>query len=331
MRVLSRLALAVVLWLAGGAPAAAAPPDLLGTWHVLVHYKDRVTNNPDTERWEDRIWVFKTEGSRMVWIDYPIVVFDDKSGRFDNSSGRNARVLQFWEPNGGQLSEIREGLSINQRGSRTKTLKGSPTQGWTSAKRRRGYQSLNVITFEETWTIEMKGDLPTFIRDDVMGSASTESVEGRTLYVTETIEDGGNLMRGRFERDEGARAGTFRLMRSGESRSVGSSGKSLTDRAASGERLNQMLAAQLTELPGEHDEAWYRAKVDDGTITREDRFALRAAFEQRLRETLGGDNERSTYQVILQNLALKMERLFIEDGKSMSDLREMLREGQLKP
>lgn len=331
MRVSFRLAFVVVLLLATGVPVAAAPPDLLGTWHVLVHYKDKITNNPDTERWDDRIWEFRTEGSRMVWAEYPIVVFDDKSGRFDNSSGRNSRVLHYWEPNSRQQKEIREGLSINQRGSRTKTLKGSPAEGWTSARRRRGYRSLNVITFEETWTIEMNGDLPTFIRDDVMGSASTESMEGRTLYATETIEDGGNLLLGRFERDEGARAGSFRMMRSGESRSVGSSGKSLFDRAESGETFNRILAGKFSELPGEHDEAWYRKKVEDGTLSEDDRFALRAAFEQRLRETLGSDNERGTYRLILQNLALKMERLFIEDGKSMSDLSEMLRDGQLKP
>ncbi|MCP5056800.1 MAG: hypothetical protein GY937_08770 [bacterium] len=326
-----KLIVAFIAALALAAPVAAEPTDLLGTWHVLVHYKDKMTNNPDTERWEDRIWIFKTEGSRLAWSDYPIVVFAEKEGRFDNSSGRNSRVLHYWEPNAAQLSEIREGLAINQRGSRTKTLRGSPAEGWSSAKRQRGYRSLNVVTFQETWTIEMNGDLPKFIRDDVMGSGSTESMEGSTIFETETIEDGGNILRGRFERDGGARAGTFHLTRSGSTRSVGSSGKSLMDTAASGERLNRMLAGQLTSLPGEHDENWYRAKVKDGSLTQDDRFALRAAFEQRLKETLGSDKERSTYQVILQNLARKMERLFVEEGKSMSDLRKMLREGQLKP
>ncbi|MBW2240875.1 MAG: hypothetical protein JRH01_02730 [Deltaproteobacteria bacterium] len=326
-----KLVVALIAALTLAAPVAAEPTDLLGTWHVLVHYKDKITNNPDTERWEDRIWVFKTEGSRMAWSDYPIVVFDEKKGRFDNSSGRNSRVLHFWEPNAAQLSEIHEGLAINQRGARTKRMKGSPAEGWTSAKGRRGYRSLNVVTFEETWTIEMNGDLPKFIRDDVMGSASTESMEGRTQFETETIEDGGNTLRGRFERDGGDRAGTFRLTRSGSTRSVGSSGKTLQDKVSSGERLNLMLAGHLTELPGEHDEDWYRAKIEDGTLTQDDRFALRAAFEQRLKETLGSDTERTTYRVIMQNLARKMERLFVEDGKSMSDLRKMLRDGQLKP
>ena len=98
-----------------GSPVAAAPPDLIGAWHVLVHYKDKATNNPDTERWEDRIWEFKMEGSRLVWADYPIVVFEDKSGRFDSSSGRNARVLHYWEPNGSQRREMSSRLRLSCR------------------------------------------------------------------------------------------------------------------------------------------------------------------------------------------------------------------------
>ncbi len=329
MLVTLRVGVVAVFLLALAAPAAAAPPDLVGTWHLLVHYKDKGTNNPDTERWEDRIWEFKLEGSRLVWVDYPIVVFEDKSGRFDSSGGRNARVLHHWEPNGSQRREIREGLAINQRGSRTKSLKGSATQGWTSAKRRRGYQSASVITFEETWTIEFDGDLPTFTRDDVMGSASTESMEGRTLYAAEAID--GDVITGRFERDAGTRYGTFRLMRSGEAKSVGSGGKTLQDRAEEGQSLTRVLAGHLSELSGDHDEGWYRSKVDDGSITRDERLELRAAFEQRLYEALGSNDERTAYRTILTNLAVKMERLFVEDGKSVSDLQDMLRKGTLEP
>ncbi len=79
------LSLFVGIWLA--APAAALDgvgmEDLLGTWHVLVHYKDSGAGNPDARRWEDRIWVFELEGSRVKWTDYPIVVFGNSSGRFE--------------------------------------------------------------------------------------------------------------------------------------------------------------------------------------------------------------------------------------------------------
>ncbi len=327
MTTLRLAAILLTLLLAG--PAAAQTPDLLGTWHVLVHYKDKGTQNPDAKRWEDRIWEFRMEGSRLVWVDYPIVVFEDQSGRFDNSLGRLSRVLDYWEPNGNQRREIREGLATNQRGSRTKSLRGSAESGWTTAKKRRGYASARFVTFEETWTIEMDGGLPTFHRDDVMGSASTESMEGRTSYIVETIEKGGKVLAGRFDRDEGTRTGTFRLTRSGKSKSVGSSGKSLTDRDRSGARLNQALASQLQSLPGEHDAAWYRKKVEDGTLTEEDRYALRAAFEEQLRNSLQTDDDGSAYRVILQNLAVRMERLFVEEGKDLSDLRKMLRDGEI--
>lgn len=312
------------------APSHAAPPDLLGTWHVLIHYQDKATPNADAKRWEDRIWELKMEGSRLLWIDYPIVVFDNQTGRFENTLGRPSRVLDYWEPNGPQRAEIREGLAINHRGSRTKTLKGSPETGWTSAKKRRGYSSARYVTFEETWTIEFDGDLPTFIRDDVMGSASTESMEGRTSYVTEAIEKNGRVLRGTFDRDEGARHGTFRMTRAGGSRSVGSSGKNLTDLDAGGTTFNRVLAGKLTSLPGEHDEAWYRKRVEDGTLTSDDRYALRAAFEEQLRDALTTDNDRSAYRVILQNLAVRMEQAFVDDGKSLADLRQMMRDGELQ-
>ena len=323
-------AFTILLGLAVAQPAAAAMPDLEGTWHVLIHYTDKGTQNPDAKRWEDRVWEFRKEGSRLVWVDYPTVVFEDQSGRFDNSMGRLSRVLDHWEPNGAQRREIREGLSRNERGSRTKSLRGSDQDGWSSAKKRRGYSSARFVTFEETWSIELdESGLPTFIRDDVMGSASTESMEGRTSYDVEEADPNGKVMRGVFDRDEGTRSGTFRLTRSGKSRSVGSGGKSLQDRAEDGERLNRVLASKLTSLPGEHDEDWYRQRVSDGSISDDDRYALRAAFEEKLRDSLQTSDDGTAYRVILQNLARRMEQLFVDEGKSLADLRDMLRDGQI--
>ena len=49
-------------------PAARAEAvDLIGTWHVLVHYKDSATDHPERERWVDRVWKFEREGSRLAW------------------------------------------------------------------------------------------------------------------------------------------------------------------------------------------------------------------------------------------------------------------------
>ena len=76
-------ALAAALFVGLAPAAASAELDLEGTWHVLVHYRDAKTANADTERWEDRLWVFEAAGDRLRWTEFPIVVFDDESGRFE--------------------------------------------------------------------------------------------------------------------------------------------------------------------------------------------------------------------------------------------------------
>jgi hypothetical protein len=212
------LALGLVLGLGAGTWAHAARAaafdllDLKGTWYVLVHYKDSASNNPDLERWQDRIWVFEPSGSRLKWIEYPIVVFDDESGRFERTNAQYGRVMQFWEPNPGQLDQISSGLSINPRGSKTKTLRGSAAEGWRS----RGpiaAMSANTLTYTEIWSVEGLGGLPVFRMEESLGGARAETLEGVTLYQTAEITPSGEL-RGTFNRD-GSRIGTFRAMRAG--------------------------------------------------------------------------------------------------------------------
>ena len=101
-RDLRRLALAILLLLAPA--AASAGVDLVGTWHVLIHYTDDHTSHPDQMRWLDRVWVFGKKGSKLHWTEYPIVVFSDDSGRFERrSTGQYARVIGAWEPSQSQL------------------------------------------------------------------------------------------------------------------------------------------------------------------------------------------------------------------------------------
>ncbi|MGH7287022.1 MAG: hypothetical protein ACREI8_03280, partial [Myxococcota bacterium] len=149
------LALWLALALPGSAASALGADDLVGAWHVLVHYKDSNAANPDAKRWEDRIWVFEKQGEQLRWTDYPIVVFSDESGRFERlGTNRQSRVVDFWEPNAGQLAQIEAGLAINSRGSRSKSLRGSDAKGWSSTGRGGGYQSAHIITYEETWTLD---------------------------------------------------------------------------------------------------------------------------------------------------------------------------------
>lgn len=226
-------------WLVAGALAlasssVAAPAealemeDLLGSWHVLAHYKDSGTDHPDRERWVDRVWKFEREGDRIKWTDYPIVVFDQPDGRFERlGTNRQSRILAFWEPNDAQLANIQAGLQVNKRGAKSKTLK-TADEGWTSATRARP-GSMNFISYVETWTVGGLPDSPVFQRSDSLSSGMTETLEGTTRYTTTAIDSSGLLLSGRFERD-GTQEGTFRMMRSGGTQWVKGKGKSPNER-----------------------------------------------------------------------------------------------------
>ena len=198
------------------APAAArAEIDLVGTWHVLVHYTDDNSSHPDEMRWSDRIWVFEKKGSKLRWTEYPIVVFSDDSGRFERrSTGQYARVIGAWEPSESQLANIEAGLKINTRGSKKKSLRGSDEEGWHTTSRARA-ASASVITYQENWSIEGLPDLPVFVQEDMMGSGRSETMEGVARYETTAVEESGDVLVGRYERD-GTRHGSFRMRRSGE-------------------------------------------------------------------------------------------------------------------
>jgi hypothetical protein len=323
------LRLVVLLVLACPAPALAlGADDLVGAWHVLVHYKDSGTENPDTKRWEDRIWVFEKAGEQLRWTDYPIVVFDDDTGRFENIGGNRAsRVLDFWEPNAAQQEQLRAGLAINSRGSRSKTLSGSDASGWSSAKKGPGYRSSRFITYEETWTIDGLPDAPRFERQESMGSAGSDDFEGRTVYETKSIE-GGDVLRGSFDRD-GTRKGTFRLMRTGAVVSVDEGGgKSAAGKTLKRAEFIAMLAPGLEKLPGERSEKQWREAVQS-PAAKQERLALRAALEEGLRTQVVSEEDLRSQHTLLSNLAVELERLFVEEDKSLADLRKMMRGGEV--
>jgi murein DD-endopeptidase MepM/ murein hydrolase activator NlpD len=223
-------------------PAIAEEVDLVGTWYVLMHYKDEGSPNPDAERWDERVWVFEKKGSRMRWSVYPIVVFEDETGRFERTSVQYSRVLHYWEPDAGQLADIADGLQVHSRGAKQKVLRGSDLDGWSSS-RSRGAASASVITYSELWEIEGLPTRPVFSRSDVMGGGRTDTLEGLTRWTTTEVREGGELLVGTYERD-GRRHGTFRMMRSGETGEVqGSKSQSELQQAAYRRTLEQSLKA----------------------------------------------------------------------------------------
>lgn len=206
------LPLAFVLWAPAG-PARAESVDILGTWYVLVHYTDSSTANPDAQRWADLVWVLSMKGSRLEWQEYPLVVFDNASGRFEAIPGNpRARTLRAWEPNSAQLAVIERGPHVNQRGAKTKTLRGSSETGWQTVNRMSGVAGASVMGYQESLSIEHPTSLPRFVRADMIGNAYKQSSGGETVYeTTEVLHDGDTLV-GRYERD-GHRHGRFRARR----------------------------------------------------------------------------------------------------------------------
>lgn len=224
---LAWLVAAIAAALAGGRPAAAADGvDLEGTWYVLIHYKDDHARHPERERWEDRVWTFSRSDGRLHWTEYSIVVFDDESGRFERrDSGQYARVLHYWEPSARQQADIRDGLQVNDRGSKRKTLRGSDEDGWSSSAKGRPASS-SSITYTEHWSITGLPDEPVFRRQDVLGSGRSDSLEGVTRYSTSVVQSEGERLRGKYVRD-GVRHGWFRMQRTADSRPLDDSGSQM--------------------------------------------------------------------------------------------------------
>jgi hypothetical protein len=114
---LTAVAVAVGASVAVGAAPARGEVDLNGTWHVLVHYKDDSSPNPDRLRWDDRLWAFEPSGSRVRWMEWPIVVFSDDTGRFERrGTGQYARVLRPRLEDEG-AAEGRRRLAIDRSGA----------------------------------------------------------------------------------------------------------------------------------------------------------------------------------------------------------------------
>jgi hypothetical protein len=189
--------------------------ELGGWWHVTIHYRDEASGDPDVSRWEDCVWHFERRGSRLQWTVFPTVVFRDETGRFETTGdGRPARTLHAWEPNEAQRAEIEKGLQVDARGSRSKGLRGTARSGYRSAGGLQS-ESIGVIGYSESWSVEGLPARPVFTQAVSMGSAGTENVEGRTRYVAESVSADGREVRGSFVRD-GTRHGTFVLRRAGE-------------------------------------------------------------------------------------------------------------------
>jgi hypothetical protein len=210
------LALLVGFGLLGPAKAFAASHDpsgvtLLGAWHVLVHYEETGSSGAERKRWDDRAWVFEREGDRLRWTEYPIVILDDETGRFEKDGANRAfRIPQHWEPDAAQLADIKDGLAVNERGMAAATLRRSEGS-WVWAPKQ-ATASASMIHYVESWRVEPAPEGPIFKREDALRSERAEDLTGVTIYTTRAVAEEGHLLRGDFERD-GTQHGTFTMTR----------------------------------------------------------------------------------------------------------------------
>jgi len=316
-----------VVLIALGFPAIAQAFDLDGYWYVLVHYQDKESNKPEAWRWEDRVWRFHQNGDLLEWTEWPIVSLQDETGRFESLSGnRSARVIGAWEPNAEQLADIKDGLAANSRGEKSKTLRATGS-GWESGDAAGGASSAMVITYSETWSVGGSPDAPVFTRADSMGSAGSDTMEGRTQYRTEAVRDGGAELTGSFDRD-GSRTGRFRMIRSAE---VGHAGTgSLEDRQRKGlmkravesgfvtpEEVAAMMGGQV-QLPDEAKGA--------------DRGQARAAIHKAVEDAVKANgNDPSAVSSQIERITGRIESALFDQGKSVEDVQQMISRGEIGP
>jgi len=324
----ARAALAAALLLAA-APAAAV--DLEGTWYVLVHYQDAQSAHPDAWRWEDRVWRFERQGDALEWTEWAIVIFEDESGRFEALGGnRAARVVEAWEPTPQQLADIRDGLKVNTaRGVKTKRLRATGDGGWSSGAGSLAGGGASFLSYVEEWTIENAGGVPAFVREDSLGGARAESMEGRTEYRGEQWSADGSELTGRFERD-GTRVGRFRMIRSGDTSAVGSRDQAERQRRVLLERgLQQGIVSQ------EEVAAAFAAQVQLGegaSGAGVDRAEARRRIRERIEAAIRGQGEDPrALAPQVESLTRKVERLLLDEGKSVAEVQRLLETGQLTP
>jgi hypothetical protein len=321
-----RRAVMLALMMACGFAPRAFAVDLDGYWYVLVHYQDKDSNKPDAWRWDDRVWRFERKGGdKIEWTDYPMVSFQDESGRFERLSGnRAARVVAAWEPNAAQLADIRDGLAATSRGVKTKTIKSTDGTTFTSGEGP-GAADAMVISYTETWTIEGLPDKPVFTRSDSMGSAATDSMQGRTQYTTQTAQ--GDEISGSYNRD-GSRVGRFRMIRSA---AVGAAGEQDLE-----ERQRKAMRDRAVEMgivtPAEVQAAIAAQTKLSPDAKSSNRQAARAVIHKNIEDAVRAQGEDpANHAAAIDGLTRKVERLLLDDGKSVEEVQQMFATGQITP
>ncbi len=312
----------------GSAAATAAELEIEGAWHVLVHFRDRRSRHPERILWEDRLWVFERRGDRLVWRDYPIVVFEHAAGRFERSraTGDRFRAEAPWSPDAEQEAEIRAGLRVNPRGARRKRLSRDPrADGWASPAHPRP-QSASSVTYHEVARVTGLSGLPVFEWRAVLASARAEPLEGVTRFETREVLDGGRLLRGRYRRD-GHLEGTFWLRRAGapaEARGAARAREARFEARFYGQLADALLSSRRLEA----ELAAGDARPPDSAAEARIRKLIREILEDEL-DARGGAPYR--YRARLDAIAGELAELLLGERRPLEEVARRLRAGEIAP
>ncbi|MDH3686545.1 MAG: hypothetical protein OEP95_09980 [Myxococcales bacterium] len=301
-------------------PGAGSELDLEGSWHVLVHYTDQASQRPDQEQWDDRLWTFEREGDRLRWLEYPIVVFGDRSGRYESRLSE-VHTLGFWEPDEGQQREIESGLEVSPRGASRRTLRRTPA-GWSSAPRSAA-EAADIVVWQSVWEVALAGDAPTFAIRDSLGNAAVEAIRGTTLYAGVSVLADGRRIEGRYERD-GLRHGTFRMTRTGVPGTYEAVRAAEPEKEEIYDRFYAELGRQLRTVSGLPE----RMDALEGAEREAFRARIRGAVEERYRAQ-GNDPRPHAPQV--EALTLAIEGLYLDDGKTLEEIGLAIESGEVRP
>jgi hypothetical protein len=216
---------------------------------------------------------------------------------------------------------------VNSRGTKSKTLR-KRGDGWRSASRPT-VASASIVSYVENWSVENASGKPVFRREDVLGSATTENLDGVTLYTSTEVASGGSLLRGTFERD-GSRHGTFRMVRAGAPKAVGGRAKGqsqhfyredLSDFGADVEETDAALHEAVAGRAQDGSEV-------SGKLRKRAGSSIRTAIEKGIRDAGG---EPLDFRRAVDSLTRQIEKLVLEDGHSFEEVEQMIRDGRLEP
>jgi hypothetical protein len=209
----------------------------------------------------------------------------------------------------------------------SKGLRGSVQKGYRSAGGLRA-QGASVIGYSENWEIDGLPRAPVFTRAVVMGSARTQSMQGRTRLTTLEVREDGRRLEGGYERDDTSR-GTFVMTRVAEYGTAGGKGA-----RKKGKQKRTFLDDFSGEFFGSGDE---REALESRLREQGDSEAARRELRENVIEILKrAMRERERSSAALRNseieaLAARLEAMVFDEGKSMGQIEQMWRQGELRP